>query len=286
MPRLRSNRFQKIHPDERVQLESLFSMQELKQAIVNVALKSKLKLLLFKVDFEKAFDSVSWDFFINVMKQMGFGHRWCEWIKAEALQVSIRDACDNDIYNGLSLANDGSNISLLQYADDALFLANGLLKMLRTWLSSWKSCLLSIGGRLTLSKEVLGSLPLYYLSIFKAPTMILKQLESIRRHFFGGFKDEANGISWVKWDSVLQSSESGGLGIGSLRAKNLGLLEKWWWRFLNEKNAVWCKVISMFYGVDGGFSSRIGSGLHKSNWENVISSGEVIGSHRTSTQDF
>ncbi|GJZ99405.1 hypothetical protein Tco_0671956 [Tanacetum coccineum] len=32
----------------------------------------------------------------------------------------------------------------------------------------------------------------------------------------------------------------------------------------------------MFYGVDGGFSSRIGSGLHKSIWENVIGSGVAI----------
>ncbi|GKA25645.1 RNA-directed DNA polymerase, eukaryota, partial [Tanacetum coccineum] len=63
----------------------------------------------------------------------------------------------------------------------------------------------------------------------------------------------------VKWDSVLQSSETGGLDIGSLKAKNLGLLGKWWWRFLNEKNALWCRVISVFYGVDGGFSSRISS---------------------------
>ncbi|GJT70760.1 hypothetical protein Tco_1030046 [Tanacetum coccineum] len=35
-------------------------------------------------------------------------------------------------------------------------------------LSSWKAMSLSIGGRLTLIKPVLGSIPLYYLSIFKA----------------------------------------------------------------------------------------------------------------------
>ncbi|GKC76797.1 hypothetical protein Tco_1127571 [Tanacetum coccineum] len=90
--------------------------------------------------------------------------------------------------------------------------------------------------------------------------MILKQLDFIRRRFFWGFKDETNEISWVKWDIVLQSSESGGLGIGSLRAKILGLLGKWWWRFLNEKNALWCKVILVHYGVHGGCNSRIVSG--------------------------
>ncbi|GKC14747.1 hypothetical protein Tco_1011529 [Tanacetum coccineum] len=40
-------------------------------------------------------------------------------------------------------------------------------------LSSWKSNLLTIGGRLTLIKSVLGSLPIYFLSIFKAPEAML-----------------------------------------------------------------------------------------------------------------
>ena len=33
----------------------------------------------------------------------------------------VTDACNKGIYRGLSLFNDGANISLLQYADDALF---------------------------------------------------------------------------------------------------------------------------------------------------------------------
>nr|GEX28087.1 RNA-directed DNA polymerase, eukaryota, reverse transcriptase zinc-binding domain protein [Tanacetum cinerariifolium] len=41
---------------------------------------------------------------------------------AKALQVMMIDACNKGIFKGLSLANDGANISLLQYADDALFM--------------------------------------------------------------------------------------------------------------------------------------------------------------------
>ncbi|GJZ46913.1 cysteine-rich receptor-like protein kinase [Tanacetum coccineum] len=156
--------------------------------IVNVALKSKLKVLLLKVDFEKAFNSVSSDFLIDVMKQMGFGHRWCEWIKsclqsatvsvlvngsptkefrmerglrqgdllspflfinvAEVLHVSILDACGNDIYNGLSLANDGSTYLYYNMPMTLSFLENGLLKMIRTrcsmlndvWGGNWEWC--------------------------------------------------------------------------------------------------------------------------------------------------
>ncbi|GKC09965.1 hypothetical protein Tco_1001575 [Tanacetum coccineum] len=91
-------------------------------------------------------------------------------IVTEALQVLTLEACNKGVYKGLSLAKDGANVSLLQYADDALFLSR---------LSSWKSNLMSIGGRLTLVKAVLGSMPLYHLSLFRAPIKIIKRLEAI-----------------------------------------------------------------------------------------------------------
>ncbi|XP_071718732.1 uncharacterized protein [Rutidosis leptorrhynchoides] len=55
----------------------------------------------------------------------------------------------------------------------------------------------------------------------------------------------------VNWDQT-RASKNGGLGIGSLKAKNLSLLCKWWWRFRHEPNALWCKVIRSLYGDDGG----------------------------------
>nr|GEY50951.1 RNA-directed DNA polymerase, eukaryota, reverse transcriptase zinc-binding domain protein [Tanacetum cinerariifolium] len=35
-----------------------------------------------EVDFEKAFDSVRWDFLDDVLKNFGFGNKWCNWIQA------------------------------------------------------------------------------------------------------------------------------------------------------------------------------------------------------------
>nr|GEV03130.1 reverse transcriptase domain, reverse transcriptase zinc-binding domain protein [Tanacetum cinerariifolium] len=118
------------------------------------------KLLLFKVDFEKAFDSVCWGFLHDITLQMGFGAKWLMWMKAcltsalifvlineapskefkmerglrqgdplspflflmvaEALQISVIEACNKGIYQGISLMQDGDSLSLLQYADDAL----------------------------------------------------------------------------------------------------------------------------------------------------------------------
>ncbi|XP_022014805.1 uncharacterized protein LOC110914312 [Helianthus annuus] len=39
------------------------------------------KVFFFKIDFEKAFDNVNWNFLISIMVQMGFPSRWCNWIK-------------------------------------------------------------------------------------------------------------------------------------------------------------------------------------------------------------
>ncbi|GJR72076.1 RNA-directed DNA polymerase, eukaryota [Tanacetum coccineum] len=45
-------------------------------------------------------------------------------------------------------------------------------------LYNWKLKTLSIGGRLTLIKSVISSIPLYHMSIFKAPIGVLNKLES------------------------------------------------------------------------------------------------------------
>ncbi|GKE98655.1 RNA-directed DNA polymerase, eukaryota, partial [Tanacetum coccineum] len=50
-----------------------------------------------------------------------------------------------------------------------------------TRLSKWNT--LSIGGRLTLIKLVLGSMPIYHMSLFRVPMKVLQRMESIRSHF-------------------------------------------------------------------------------------------------------
>nr|GEW17065.1 RNA-directed DNA polymerase, eukaryota, reverse transcriptase zinc-binding domain protein [Tanacetum cinerariifolium] len=145
-------------------------------------------------------------------------------------------------------------------------------------LSSWKPKLLSFGGRLTLTKAVLGSLPLYYLSLFRAPKHVISMIERIRSRFFWGFKDDEKGIYWVKWSSVLANFDVGGLDSGSIYAKNMGLLAKWRCRFCNETGALWQHVICSLHGADGGFSSSSGNGLHckKGVWEGITDIGLVI----------
>nr|GEW95664.1 RNA-directed DNA polymerase, eukaryota, reverse transcriptase zinc-binding domain protein [Tanacetum cinerariifolium] len=94
-------------------------------------------------------------------------------------------------------------------------------------LSKWKMKSLSIGGRLTLLKSVLGSIPIYHMSIYRVPKRVLLVLESIRSHFFNGHDSNSKKASWVKWSSVITSKEKGGLGVASLYALNRALMLKW-----------------------------------------------------------
>ncbi|KAK1413781.1 hypothetical protein QVD17_35564 [Tagetes erecta] len=121
-------------------------------------------------------------------------------------------------------------------------------------LSGWKERTLSFGGRLTLIKAVLGSIPTYYLSLFKAPVKVIKELESIRRRFLWGNTRDGRGIAWVKWADVIAQKSAGGCGVGSIRDMNLSLLAKWIWRFRKEPAALWAKVINAIHTQPRKFS--------------------------------
>ncbi|XP_071739959.1 uncharacterized protein [Rutidosis leptorrhynchoides] len=61
-----------------------------------------------------------------------------------------------------------------------------VIEKFKSRLSSWKMRSLSFGGRVVLVKSVLNSLPLYYFSLFRASSSVIKILESVRRNFFWG----------------------------------------------------------------------------------------------------
>ncbi|XP_071728472.1 uncharacterized protein [Rutidosis leptorrhynchoides] len=93
-------------------------------------------------------------------------------------------------------------------------------------------------GMLTLAKSIVGSLPLYFMSLFKSPKCVLQSIENLIRKFLWiNFDNKA--ISWISWNNTMASKDKGGLGIGSLKAKTHSILVKWWWRFANEDKALW-----------------------------------------------
>ena len=55
-------------------------------------------------------------------------------------------------------------------------------------LDGWKRTFLSKGGRLTLIQSVLSAIPTYFLSLFRVPSGVSKELEKIMETFSGRVK--------------------------------------------------------------------------------------------------
>ncbi|GKE62327.1 putative RNA-directed DNA polymerase, eukaryota, reverse transcriptase zinc-binding domain protein, partial [Tanacetum coccineum] len=124
--------------------------------------RHKKGLMVFKVDFEKAFDSVRWDFLDSVMEKIGFGSKWRSWIHGcfsnarSSILVNGSPTAEFDLhrvlrqgdplspflfilameglhalsckaevlglFKGASFGRDNVIVSHLMYADDVIFL--------------------------------------------------------------------------------------------------------------------------------------------------------------------
>nr|GEU98515.1 RNA-directed DNA polymerase, eukaryota [Tanacetum cinerariifolium] len=255
----------------------------------------KTKAMIFKADFEMAFDSVRWDYLdggIRIDESLTLSHLFYadddvfigKWDKvnvitivnmlkcfylASGLKINIQkskimgigtsqeevDAAANVIgcntfsspfnYLGVKV---GSSSSRSNFWDE-------VIAKLSFRLSKWKIKTLSIGVRFTLNKDVLSSLPIYLLSIYKTPVGVLRKMESIRRRFFNGADINENKISMICWEKIMASRKKGGLGISSFFAQNHALLFKWIWRFRSKDSSLWYRVIKAMYGDCGALDN-------------------------------
>ncbi len=65
----------------------------------------------------------------------------------------------------------------------ALGVWNPIIEKVERRLAGWKKLYLSKGGRLTLLKSTLSSLPTYFMSLFKIPVSVAKCIEKLQRNF-------------------------------------------------------------------------------------------------------
>ncbi|GJS79127.1 ribonuclease H-like domain-containing protein [Tanacetum coccineum] len=169
-------------------------------------------MLLFKVDFEKAFDSIFYlasSLKINIHKSNVYG---IDVSPEDVNHMAAITSCSTSFFPFVYLR--------LPIGLNMILIVNWklLIDSFYAKLSKWKAKLLSYGSLLTLIKVVPGSLSIYYLSIFKALESILKILERLCASFFWGGLQNTKNLAWFKWPNILISLDKGGLDISSLKS--------------------------------------------------------------------
>ncbi|RVW26986.1 putative ribonuclease H protein [Vitis vinifera] len=160
---------------------------------------------------------------------------------------------------------------------------DGVEEKVRRRLALWKRQYLSKGGRITLIKSMLASIPLYQMSLFRMPKLVARRLEKLQRDFLWGGANGGNKAHLVKWEVVCADKEKGGLGLRKLVCLNKALLGKWIWRFARAKEELWKKVLEAKYGqeefgwktrkADGVFGIGVWKEILKESawcWENMV----------------
>ena len=160
------------------------------------------------------------------------------WLNEAAASLLCKTGSVPFTYLGLPI---GGNPSRLQSWDP-------IIEKIAKRLASWKGKMLSIGGRITLIKSSLANLPIYYMSLFPIPKGVVAKIVSITRAFLWCGDSEKKCIPMVAWSTVQLPKALGGLGIGNIWHKNISLLFKWIWRFLQNPDSMWCKVVREKYG--------------------------------------
>ncbi|XP_059639631.1 uncharacterized protein LOC132282005 [Cornus florida] len=76
-------------------------------------------------------------------------------------------------------------------------------------LAGWKKQYLSKGGRLTLLKSTMSSLPTYFLSVFQIPSSVAERIMRLQRNFLWGGKGEEFKYHLVQWERVCTPIQQG-----------------------------------------------------------------------------
>ncbi|WMV28367.1 hypothetical protein MTR67_021752 [Solanum verrucosum] len=133
---------------------------------------------------------------------------------------------------------------------------NSVIEKCEKKLAKWKSQYLSKGGRLILINSVLDALPTYMLSLFPIPPGVIKRLDRIRRNFLWQDNKEKKSFHLVKWEEVMTSKENGGLEINNLKLQSKALSMKWLWKYANNNQMLWRKVIGAKYEEEDNWITK------------------------------
>jgi len=163
--------------------------------VADYAKKSNKECLFLKIDFQKAYDTVNWNFLLYMLDRLNFGFKWIEWMKccicssslsilvngspteeisiqrglkqgdplapflfllvAEGLNGLVQKALSSSIISGFKVEVSALEVAILQYADNTILIGEADFKNVWAWKSILRSFELTVGLKVNFNKSSL-----------------------------------------------------------------------------------------------------------------------------------
>ncbi|XP_027174537.1 uncharacterized protein LOC113774169 [Coffea eugenioides] len=111
---------------------------------------------------------------------------------------------------------------------------------------SWKSKLLSSGGKIVLIKHVLSAIPVHLLSAAVLPRSVFGILEKACSNFLWGSSPDETKLHWIKWSQLCYPVKEGRVGFRRLEDVYTAFSCKLWWSF-RTGTSVWAEFLRAKY---------------------------------------
>ena len=148
----------------------------------------------------------------------------------------------------------------------------------RIWrkVKGWKEKLLSQAGREILIKAVIQAIRTYTMSCFKLPKGLIKDIESLIRKFWWGYRGKQRKIHWVSCEKMCRPKNEGGMGFRDFCIFNNSLFSKQVWRLKNCEDTLFHKVFKVKFFLDCSIMDYESSNKGSYAWKSILQARHVL----------